>query len=105
VALTPEEQSVIEEAIRLGVLDAARTPSYLPGWSCTLLSFGLALPTLGYSLILVPLIWVAQHEHTGSRIANLRERLKPTGGHARETAWAMGLAGTPRAEVGLGAAD
>jgi hypothetical protein len=105
VALRPEEQSVIEDAIRLGLLDAARTPSYLPGWSCTLLSFGLALPTLGYSLVFVPLIWVAQHELTGSRIAALRKRLEGMGGPVRQPAWAMGLAGPPRAEVGMGAAD
>lgn len=105
MSLNPEEQSVIEEAIRLGVLDAASTPSYLPGWSCTLLSFGLALPTLGYSLIFVPLIWVAQHEHTGSRIAELRKRLELPSGQTFQSAWAMGLAGSPRAEVGMGAAD
>ena len=105
MSLSPEEQSVIEEAIRLGVLDAARTPSYLPGWSCTLLSFGLALPTLGYSLVFVPLIWVAQHEHTGSRIAALRKRLEGKVGPTRQPAWAMGLAGSPRAEMGMGAAD
>jgi len=105
VSLNPEEQSVIEEAIRLGVLDAAHTPSYLPGWTCTLLSFGLALPTLGYSLIFVPLIWVAQHEHTGSRIAELRKRLERSSGLAFQPAWAMGLAGSSRAEVGMGAAD
>jgi hypothetical protein len=104
VSLSPAEQSIIEEAIQLGVLDAARTPSYLPGWSCTLMSFGLALPTLGFSLVFVPLIWVAQHEHTGSRITKLRERLKSTGGPAADHARAMGLAGNPGAESGMGAA-
>ena len=104
MSLSPAEQSIIEEAIQLGVLDAARTPSYLPGWPCTLMSFGLALPTLGFSLVFVPLIWVAQHEHTGSRIAKLRDRLKRTSFPAVGSASATGVAGNPRVESGMGAA-
>lgn len=37
-----------------------------------LLSFGLALPTLGSVLIFMPLIGVAQQEHPGSPTAERR---------------------------------
>ena len=93
----PQPRSAVgdEEAIRLGLLAAARPPFALPGWSRTLLSFGLALPTLGYMRVFVPLIRVAQHDHTGHHIAELRERIKRKGRPARDPPWAIRLAGPP----------
>jgi len=76
--LTPEEQSIVERARLLGIAEAEPVPAYWSPALCTALSFLLAPPTLGYSLIVVPLIWVTQHEHTRARLATLRARLLPS---------------------------
>ncbi len=60
----------------MGLEGATRPPAYLsPQW-CTALSLWLALPTLGYSLIFVPLLWVIQHDRTATRLARLRLELE-----------------------------
>jgi hypothetical protein len=52
------------------------TAAYLsPGW-CTALSLGLALPTLGTSLLLVPILWVMQHDRTAARLGRLRREVQ-----------------------------
>ena len=76
MGLTPEEETVVQEAIRQGLVSQHSTPSYLPASWCTLLSFVLAPPSLGFSLLLVPLLWVAQHDLTTYRIGRLRQRLR-----------------------------
>lgn len=74
--LPPEEQAIVCRAQSLGLSAASPTPAYLsPEW-CTALSLALVLPTLGYSLLLVPILWVAQHDHTASRISGLRQELE-----------------------------
>lgn len=76
MGFTPEEETVVQEAIRQGLVSQHSIPSYLPASWCTLLAFGLAPPSLGFSLLLVPLLWVAQHDHTSHRISLLRQRLR-----------------------------
>jgi hypothetical protein len=76
MGFTPEEETVVQQAIRQGLLSQHATPSYLPASWCTLLTFVLAPPSLGFSLLLVPLIWVAQHDLTAHRIGRLRQRLR-----------------------------
>ena len=41
-------------------------------------ALGLAPFTLGFSLILCPLVWVAQHDMTGRSIDRLRQQLAAT---------------------------
>jgi len=53
--LTPDEDRIVQAAKQRGLL---------------------ALPTLGFSLLFVPILWVVQHEITAGRIARLRERLE-----------------------------
>jgi len=76
MGLTLEEHAIVEQASQGGLLDHQAAPTYLPAWICSLLSFGLALPTLGFSLILIPILWVAQHDHTAGRIAKLKQQLE-----------------------------
>ena len=79
--LPPEDQAIVCLAQELGLTGASPSPAYLrPEW-CTGLSLALAIPTLGYSLIVVPILWVAQHERTIRRLAHLRGQLEtiPTG--------------------------
>jgi hypothetical protein len=76
MGFTPEEETVVREAIRQGLVSEDATPSYLPTSWCTLLTFVLAPPSLGLSLLLVPLLWVAQHDLTSHRIGRLRQRLR-----------------------------
>lgn len=60
----------------MGLRGATPPPAYLsPRW-CTALSLCLILPTLGYSLIVVPLLWVIQHDRTAARLARLRLELE-----------------------------
>jgi hypothetical protein len=40
------------------------------------LSVLFAVPTFGYSLIVVPLLWVIQHDRTAARLATLRLELE-----------------------------
>lgn len=73
--LPPEEQTLVCRAQALGLAGARPTPAYLsPTW-CTALSLLLALPTLGYSLLLVPILWVVQHDRTAHRLRRLRRQL------------------------------
>ena len=56
----------------------------------------LALPTFGYSLIVVPILWVAQHDQTIRRLAHLRDQLEtipPVPWVAAVAALALRLAG------------
>ena len=74
--LPPDEQEIDSRARILGLDGAIPPPSDLsPQW-CTALSLWLALPTLGYSLIFVPLLWVIQHDRTATRLARLRLELE-----------------------------
>jgi len=75
VAFTPEQVRILELAHRQGLLEGQAAPAFRPPWQCTLLTFALALPTLGFSLVLVPLLWVAQYEHTNARLRRLEQRL------------------------------
>ena len=76
MGLTPEEKRIVQSALHSGLLADQEAPRYWPAWSCTLLSCLLALPTLGLSLLFVPILWVAQHEISAARIARLRARLE-----------------------------
>lgn len=74
--LPPEEQAVVYQAQELGLAGASPSPAYLhPDW-CIGTSLALAIPTFGYSLIVVPILWVAQHDRTMRRIADLRDQLE-----------------------------
>jgi hypothetical protein len=74
--LPPEEQALVCRAQALGLPEASPTPAYLsPNW-CTALSLVLALPTLGYSLLLVPIVWIVQHDRTAHRLGTLRRQLE-----------------------------
>ncbi|MEB3324234.1 MAG: hypothetical protein VKM17_02720 [Cyanobacteriota bacterium] len=74
--LPPEEQALVCRAQALGLPEASPTPAYLsPNW-CTALSLVLALPTLGYSFLLVPIVWIVQHDRTAHRLARLRRQLE-----------------------------
>lgn len=73
--LPPEEQALVCRAQALGLDGAYPTPAYFaPGW-CTALSLLLALPTIGFSLLIVPILWVVQHDRTMGRLARLRLQL------------------------------
>jgi hypothetical protein len=74
--LPPDEQAIVCQAQELGLAGASPSPAYLhPDW-CIGLSLALALPTFGYSLIVVPILWVAQHDQTIRRLAHLRDQLE-----------------------------
>ncbi|MFN5117636.1 MAG: hypothetical protein ACK55H_04565 [Cyanobacteriota bacterium] len=74
--LPPEEQVIVERAQALGVEVANPPPAYLSPALCTALSLLLVVPTLGYSLIFVPIFWVVQHDRTANRIIRLRRNLE-----------------------------
>ena len=71
--LPPEHQALVKKARSYGLLDRDEVFGYLPPDLCTLLSLLLAMPTLGYSLLLVPIVWVAQSERTNNRLDRLRQ--------------------------------
>ncbi|MEB3256836.1 MAG: hypothetical protein VKN83_00810 [Cyanobacteriota bacterium] len=74
--LPPDEQEIVSRAQAIGLDGATPAPAYLcPRW-CTALSLWLTLPTFGYSLIIVPLLWVIQHDRTANRLARLRLELE-----------------------------
>jgi len=54
-----EDQVIVDRALALGLNDAVPPPAYLSPHLCTVLSFLLAVPTLGFSIVLVPILWVA----------------------------------------------
>ncbi len=74
--LPAEDQVVVDRALALGLNDAVPAPAYLSPHLCTALSFILAVPTLGFSLVLVPIFWVAQYDQTKHRIIRLRKQLE-----------------------------
>jgi hypothetical protein len=74
--LPAEDQVVVERALALGLNDAVPAPAYLSPNLCTVLSFLLAVPSLGFSLVLVPIFWVAQYDRTKHRIMGLRKQLE-----------------------------
>jgi hypothetical protein len=74
--LPAEEQAMVIEAQARGIPESFPTPAYLSPNLCTVLSLVLALPTLGYSLLMVPILWVAQHDHTDRRLRRLRLQLE-----------------------------
>jgi hypothetical protein len=79
--LPPEDQVIVEQARGIGLLAGADAPAYLSPDLCTALSLLLAVPTLGYSLLFVPIAWVAQHERTNHRLARLRGQLERVAAH------------------------
>jgi hypothetical protein len=74
--LPAEDQVVVDRAIALGLNGAVPAPAYLSPRLCTALSFILAVPSLGFSLVLVPILWVAQYDRTKHRIMRLRNQLE-----------------------------
>ena len=74
--LPAEDQVVVDQALALGLDDAVPAPAYLSPNLCTVLSFLLAVPSLGFSLVLVPILWVAQYDRTKHRIMGLRKQLE-----------------------------
>ena len=74
--LPAEDQAVVDRALALGLSDAVPAPAYLSPNLCTVLSFLLAVPSLGFSLVLVPILWVAQYDRTKHRIMGLRKQLE-----------------------------
>jgi hypothetical protein len=71
-----EDQVIVDRALALGLNDAVPPPAYLSPHLCTVLSFLLAVPTLGFSIVLVPILWVAQYDRTKHRIICLQKQLK-----------------------------
>jgi hypothetical protein len=69
--LPPQHQALVDKARRCGLLEGDAAPAYLSPNLCTALSLVLAVPTLGYSLLLVPIVWVAQSERTTRRLERL----------------------------------
>jgi hypothetical protein len=74
--LPAEEQVIVDRALELGLNGAVPAPAYLSPNLCTVLSFLLAVPSLGFSLVLVPILWVAQYDRTKHRIMDLRKQLE-----------------------------
>jgi len=74
--LPAEEQVIVDRALELGLNGAVPAPAYLSPNLCTALSFLLAVPSLGFSLVLVPILWVAQYDRTKHRIMGLRKQLE-----------------------------
>jgi len=72
--LSPEERAIVDQARRLQLLSDS-PPAYLSPNLCTALSLVLAIPTLGFSLLFVPIVWVAQYDHTARKIATLKIRI------------------------------
>jgi len=74
--LPAEDQFIVDRALALGLNDAVPAPAYLSPDLCIALSFLLAVPSFGLSLLLVPIFWVAQHDRTKHRIMGLRKQLE-----------------------------
>jgi len=71
-----EDQAIVDRALALGLHDAVPPPAYLAPHLCTVLSILLAVPTLGFSLVMVPIFWVAQYDRTKHRINCLQKQLE-----------------------------
>jgi GAF domain-containing protein len=76
--LTDAERAVVSRARRLGLVEQGETIAYACPRLCALLSILLVPLTLGVSLILCPVLWVALHERTAGRIRALEGRLAGT---------------------------
>jgi len=74
--LACEDQAIVDQALELGLDDGAPPPAYWSPHLCTALSFLLAVPSLGFSLVLVPILWVAQYDRTQHRIMCLQKQLE-----------------------------
>jgi hypothetical protein len=74
--LPAEQRALVKQARDLGLSGVGEDPAYLSPELCTALAFLLALPTLGFSLVFVPIFWVVQHEHTDHVLAKLRQQLE-----------------------------
>ena len=74
--LAYEDQAIVDQALELGLDDGAPPPAYWSPHLCTALSFLLAVPSLGFSLVLVPILWVAQYDRTQHRILCLQKQLE-----------------------------
>jgi len=74
--LACEDQAIVDQALQLGIHDGAPPPAYWSPHLCTALSFLLAVPSLGFSLVLVPILWVAQYDRTQHRILCLQKQLE-----------------------------
>jgi uncharacterized iron-regulated membrane protein len=77
--LNAQEQRLVQRALAAGLLEPTRTPAYGSARLCTLISLALALPTLGTSLLVVPLLWVLQHDRTATNLARLQRELEAGG--------------------------
>ncbi len=75
MTLSSEELAIVRRAREQGLLDRQESIADLPGWLCSVLSIGLVPLRLGFSLVFVPIVWIAPHDRTASRIARLRHRL------------------------------
>ena len=71
-----EDQVIVDRALALGLNDAVPPPAYLSPHLCTALSLLLAVPSFGFSLLLVPILWVAQYDRTKHRIICLQKQLE-----------------------------
>lgn len=79
---TAEDAALVAQARRRNLLNGPE-PGYLSPDLCTALSLLLAVPTLGFSFLLVPILWVAQSEHTAARLQTLKHRLAAASGPQR----------------------
>ena len=84
--LDAQEQQLVQRAVAAGLLDPARKPAYGSARLCTVLSLALALPTLGTSLLVVPLLWVLQHDRTATTLARLQRELEAAGAGTQQAA-------------------
>jgi hypothetical protein len=75
MTLSSEELAIVQQARQQGLLDQEESLAYLPGWLCSVLSIALVPLSLGFSLVFVPIVWIAQHDRTATRIARLRHQL------------------------------
>jgi hypothetical protein len=74
--LPSEDQAIVDQALALRLQDGVPPPAYWSPHLCTALSFLLAVPSLGFSLVLVPILWVAQYERTKYHIQSLQKLLE-----------------------------
>jgi hypothetical protein len=74
--LSYQDQAIVNQALELGLQDGAPPPAYWSPHLCTALSFLLAVPSMGFSLVLVPILWVAQYDRTKHRILCMQKLLE-----------------------------
>jgi len=75
MTLSSEELAIVHQARHQGLLQQEESLAYLPAWQCSVLSIALVPLSLGFSLVFVPIMWIAQHDRTATRIARLRHQL------------------------------